>query len=139
MLRPSRAAAEQNMNVSHAGSEGGRREPGGYLSADRQTGALQGEKTVPGSCAVDVSRHFCCNVILLFIRQAGSRSARNFDLLGPFSEASWHFHLLACVGIHVLTDNCLSDALMDLSWADGLPTLPTQQQPPLPQVITNWF
>lgn len=53
----------------------GREEGARWLFVSRQAdgGSLGGKKTVPGSCAVDVSRsrHFCCNVILLFIRQAG--------------------------------------------------------------------
>lgn len=119
------------------------REGGGSLPVICQPtgrrGLSGGIKPVPGSCAVDVSRHFCCNVILLFVRQAGVSLGTQLQFIRSIFGGEPALCLLVCVGIHVLTDNCLSDALMDLSWADGFPSLPTQQQPPLPKVTTNWF
>lgn len=63
------------MNVLHAGSEGGRRVCGAWwlFVSQQAEGALWGNP-VPGSCAADVfglKSPLCCNVILLFIRQAG--------------------------------------------------------------------
>lgn len=78
------------MNVLHAGSEVGRRVCGAWwlFVSQQAEGALRGNP-VPGSCAADVcglKLPLCCNVILLFIRQAGSRSTHKFGLLGPFSR-----------------------------------------------------